>query len=207
MEEPDQRDIVGYSLVDPEARNRWIALVRGLSQWIDDEGLKDKVVFHGTSRRLLAKILEDGLEPTDVELAVGPLSGMFQGSFWGDVQTAAAYAEDTVKEREGKGEPGCGEPVLIAVLTDRLEKDCLLYPDLATLDFPMKGLTRLDDPEVQEDWLKGFMDKDWRDGLRDLGAIVATHEFYLDPDDFFVVDSLDAVKERIDGLCRSVERP
>jgi len=207
MVELDQREIVGYSLVDPEARDRWISLVRGISRWIEETGQKDKVVFHGTSRRLLPRILEEGMEPTDVELAVGPLEGMVQGSFWGDVHTASAYAEDTVFEREGKGEPGLGEPVLLAVRTDSLEEDCLLYPDLATLDFPMKGLTRLDEPEVQEAWIKGFRGMDWRDGLRDLGAIVATHDFYLDPDDFFVADSLDAVKERIEGLCRSVERP
>lgn len=191
MDEPDQRAIVGYSVSDPEARAEWIALVRGLSAWIDAEGLRDKVVFHGTSLGKLRKIRRGGMEPTDISLASEPFGGPDAGSFWGDVHTAAAYAEDTVKERSN----GKGKPVLVAVLAETLERDCLLYPDLATLDFPLKGLTRLDDPAVSEAWLNGFRGMDWRDGLRDLGAIVATHQWALDPDDIFHADGLEAVQE------------
>lgn len=130
------------------------------------------------------------MEPTDASLAVDVPRGLANGSFWGDVHTAAAYAEDTVHERD------CGgEPVLLAILTETLEADCAVYPDLATVDFPLEGLTRLGDPGVRDRWNEGFRDMDWRDGLRDLGAIVATHDLPLSPSGLVVADSLETVKE------------
>lgn len=180
--EPDQIEIAGYSLRNEEARAQWRSLLEEVSAWMEDNRLGTQIVFHGTSKKRLAAILEEGMRPTDVDIAVQGDADL--GSFWGNVRTAAAYAEDTAKERDGS------VPVLLAVRVEVLERDCELYPDLATLDFPLKGLTRLCVPGVYEKWMNDEGELSWRDSLVDLGAIVAAHDFYLAADDIVVVKSV-----------------
>lgn len=183
--EPDQRDIVGYSIRDRNRRERWIALVRGIADFVD--GWRHEVVFHGTSDRCLESIMARGMAPTDTEHAT---DGHPLGSFWGDVYTASSYAEDTVKHRGG------GYPVLIAARTADLLACCeTLVPDLATLDYPLKGLTRLDDTDVYSRWVdgQGYRRLGWRDALEDLRAVVAVHRKPVGPEVFVVVDSLEVI--------------
>jgi hypothetical protein len=111
-----------------------------------------------------------GIQPSEVDLAVDvSVQGVVEGSFWGTVRTAAAYAEDTAKERDG------GSPALIAIRSSDIIRLADLLPDLQTLDFPLKGLTRLDEREVLERWEANHAEMDWRRSLDDLGAVVALH--------------------------------
>lgn len=174
--EPNQRDIIGFSFDNEEKRAKWIDLVKTIANWVEDNDLAHSFVFHGTSSKRAADILEDGMKPTDITHAISEGSLNDTGSFWGDIYTASAYAEDTIKERD----PGY-EPVLLIARTAELEEEYDLRPDLATLDFPLKGLTKLEDKELADDWINHHSMKTWPQGLSDLGAIIAIHDGYLDP--------------------------
>ena len=194
MSEPDQRDIIGYSLKDPQSKQAWIELISKIQDWLRDNDLEEDILFHGTSLSRAEDILKYGFNPTDITLSVTQEMGYDAGSFWGNVLTASAYADDTCENRNPDS-----RPVLLAVSAEALEEECLLYPDLATLDMPLKGLTKLDDPEISELWLSTFsVDYDspediltWEDGLRDLGAIVAVHDVILPQEMFHKVDSFE----------------
>ncbi|MTH95303.1 hypothetical protein [Roseibium sp. RKSG952] len=155
-----------------------------MEEFLFCEDLLQFVVFHGTSSKVLDVIMTQGLSPTDVTAAVRADIGWDSGSFWGTPRTATAYAIDTAKERH----PGW-EPVLLAAPISILEAQCQLVCDGATIDFPLKGLTRLEEPGVFEKWRSAGFDLPWRESLIDLGAIVALHDFHLDIEDFDLIES------------------
>lgn len=185
MDEPDQREIIGYSIDDPDRKGEWISLVRGISELMDDA--VHEILFHGTSIKRLPAILKKGIRATDVGLAIVDGQGDDRGSFWGDVHTAAAYAEDTARVRDSS------LPVLVAIRTEELLADCALHPDLATLDFPLKGLTRLSEPGVYDKWARNFRTLSWKDALDDLRAVVATHAIHIPARRLIAVDRIETV--------------
>lgn len=195
--EPNQRVIIGYSISNQDARKEWVDLIEGIAAWISEHDLKHEVIFHGTSTVRMKEIMRFGMAPTDISHATIPQSDDRNGSFWGDVHTAAAYADDTCKYRN----PG-SRPCLLMTFAEDLARDYDLYPDLATLDGPLKGLTKLDDPDVRSKWDNRYNADEWNVGqhlpweesLDDLGAIIAAHEDYINPDDIFVIRSIEAFK-------------
>ena len=174
--EPNQREIVGYSFTDDAKKSAWIDLVHSIAKWVEDNNLSNEVIFHGTSNTRADDILENGMVPTDIIHAIAAGSFNDAGSFWGDIHTAAAYAEDTVAERD----PG-SEPVILMANVPDLEAEFQLLPDLATLDFPMKGLTKLDDQAVYDNWINNHRTLAWQQSLAELGAIIAVHDEPLPP--------------------------
>lgn len=178
----------GYSITDPVERKRWRGLIEALRQRIADDGLSDVVLFHGTSERALERIAAQGMEPVECSHALPPDCRDVEeyGSFWGNIDTAAAYADDTAAERHPDS-----LPVIIAIPVSTLEADCRIVPDGATVDFPLKGLTRLDDPSVAAYWSEYDIDRTWRESLRDLGAVVAIHDFLIPVEDMAIVRSID----------------
>lgn len=160
----------------------WTGEARALDEFLVREGLSQEVVFHGTSSVVIDLISSEGLSPTDVTAAVQNNLGWDSGSFWGTPRTAIAYALDSARERY----PG-SNPALIASPVSILEHQCQLVCDGATIDFPLKGLTRLDEPGIRDKWESADFDLPWQESLADLGAIVALHDFYLDSDDFLIV--------------------
>lgn len=188
--------------IPSEVRTSWVTAVRGLSADLVHRGLEEDFLFHGTSTKALKNIRATGFDPTDVSLAVPDFPGQFGGSFWGAATTALSYALDTSEERH----PG-SEPVIIAVKRASLEGECLLVPDLATLDFPIDGLTRLEEPGVRERWEENDYDLPWEDGLRDLGAIVALHDVPLSDEDFLVLDSPEHVIGFLENALKEVDHP
>lgn len=194
--EPNQRDIIGYSIKDANKKAEWIDLVKTIATWVEDNDLSHAVVFHGTSARRALNILEDGMEPTDITHAISEGSLNDTGSFWGDVYTASAYAEDTIAERDPDA-----TPVLLMAYTAELEEDFDLRPDLATLDFPLKGLTKLDDQAIYDNWINNHRTLTWQQSLTDLGAMIAVHEHSIDPDYMRMITS----KEDFNRICK-IER-
>lgn len=185
-------DNLGYSITDPAERNAWRDLVSCIGRALSDAGLEDEIVFHGTSSVALADIKVTGLAPTDIGEACPVKGSYLDGSFWGTVLTAASYAEDTAVERH----PG-SSPVLLAIRTATLEADCLLLADGATFEFPNKGTTRLSDPEVERKWVESECDLPWRTSLEDLGAIVATHQWYISVENLRVVHAISDIEDLI----------
>lgn len=191
-------DRAGYSLPEGEERDSWLAAVAAVRRRVSHPDAAEELLFHGTSSTALEGILSRGLEPTEIELArLSPGMGDL-GSFWGSFDTALAYAEDTACERH----PG-SRPVVLAVSSAWLERECLLGPDGATLDFPLAGLSRLDDPAVVADWAAAGAEKSWRDGLRDLSAVVAAHDFVLPAHELVVVASACSLDAILGGTRRS----
>jgi hypothetical protein len=186
----DVRDRVGYSIDDPVAKASWIALVTSIRQYFVDNALQDKIVFHGTSQKRAKKILAEGMKPTDVSFAVWDQCEQGAGSFWGSIDAAVSYAEDTASERD----PG-SKPVLLAVRLSDLEQVCDLRCDGASLDFPLKGLTRLSEPEIEEKWSGDISLRSWKESLFDLGAVVAIHDDFLEIDFIEIVDDFEILKE------------
>lgn len=175
--EPNQREIVGYSFLDDTKKAEWIRLVHSIAKWVEDNNLSDEVVFHGTSLARAENIMEHGMYPTDVVHAISDGGLHDTGSFWGNVFTASAYAEDTIAERDLTG-----SPVLLMAYTNELEHDFDLRPDLATLDFPLNGLTKLDDTIVYNNWINNHRTLNWKQSLTDLGAIIVIHDEKLEPE-------------------------
>ena len=177
---------LGYSFTDETSKAAWRALVSSINARIAETDIEDEVLFHGTSSVALERIIAVGFEPTDISHAVADGDIHRDGSFWGDLMTAAAYAEDTVAERH----PG-STPVILAIPVAALEADCQLFSDGATFDFPLDGLTRLDDPDVLARWSESGCDLPWRESLADLGAVVAAHQFVIPAEDIVVMNSPD----------------
>lgn len=201
---------LGYSLLEGALKDEWIGLVtrlRALSQQI---ALTDHYVFHGTSARIGQLIMDGGMTPTVVSHAVPAGVTRTRGSFWGDVEAAVSYAEDTVFEREGCGSPTLDNPpILIAVPIRSLEERFPLFPDLATLEAPVDGLTKLDQPGVSEFWWANYDQLGWKESLRDLGAIVALHKNPVRLKDAFMLsgpDELVAIEEKM-GLSPLFDLP
>jgi len=190
--EPDQREVIGYSVADPGRKREWVDLVAAIERWLSDHSLETSIVFHGTSDRRATKILTEGIKPVDVGFALGLQAdeGM-EGSYWGNVRTAAAYAEDTVSERDPDG-----LPVLLAITTASLEELCVIRPDGNTIDFPLKGLTRLDDSDVADKWFRNFRKLSWQESLLDLGAVVALHDFMFS-EGIFMANSVENVRDAV----------
>ncbi|MCV9964204.1 hypothetical protein OIU34_20170 [Pararhizobium sp. BT-229] len=178
----------GYSIPDPHERALWRDLVVGIRQRISEGNFEETVLFHGTSERALERILLDGMEPVECSHALPPdcRDDCEYGSFWGNIDTAATYADDTAAERHPDS-----LPVIIAIRVSTLENDYRIVPDGATVDFPLKGLTRLDDPEVAAYWSDFGLDRHWPESLRDLGAVVAIHDFTIPIEDMVVIRSMD----------------
>lgn len=194
----------GYSIPDPAERERWRDLVEAVRQRTSDNGLEDVVLFHGTSERALAGILMEGMEPVECSHALPPhcRDDCEYGSFWGNIDTAAAYADDTAAERH----PG-SFPVIIAIRVSILESDCRIVPDGATVDMPLKGLTRLDNPEVAAYWSEFGRDLPWHESLRDLGAVVALHDFLIPIEDMTVIRSMEDFERMIEARADAKPAP
>lgn len=185
--EPDQREIIGYSIDCLKKKLVWTELVSQIEKFLTEQNALFDIVFHGTSNIRASSILDYGMEPTDLSHAT--LNGRSMGSFWGNVRTAASYAEDTSKWRES-----IAEPTLLAVRTDQLYNDFELLPDYATVDFPLKGLTQLDDPEVLDFWYNQEIEHTWQKSLAHLGAFTVAHESEIDPAIIFQIESLEDVE-------------
>ncbi len=171
---------LGYSLAEGPGREKWISLISRLHDMTHDTGLAEQYVFHGTSLKKARRIMRVGMMPMDAEHAILSSELAKNGSFWGTVETAVSYAEDTVFERDEDNVPTINNPpALIAVPISFLQERTRLTVDCATLDFPLQGLTDLELPEVQEKWTNGHEDMTWLDSLRDLKAILALHENML----------------------------
>lgn len=173
----------------------WRALLTSIKEMIEEHGLGGSVVFHGTSTKWLKDIQEDGLCPSDLGDAYfkkhidfddpdfGP-----EGTFWGQLATAAWYAEDTVMERDN----GETWPILIAADAFELSLDYPLYPDRASLEGPVdKSLPVSTDEKLAETWWKRGARFNWERGLEDLGAIFAVHTEYLDNDKIGIIQNAD----------------
>ncbi|MBY3157344.1 hypothetical protein HFO56_34020 [Rhizobium laguerreae] len=183
IEPPDH----GYSIADVTERQRWRDLVAAVRQRVADEALDDVVLFHGTSERALEKIMVEGMEAIECSHALPPddRDDDEYGTFWGTIDTAAAYADDTAAERHPDS-----LPVIIAIPVSTLEWHGSIVADGATVDFPLKGLTRLDDPQVAAYWSDFDATRPWRESLRDLGAVLAIHNNGIHFEDLTVIKSL-----------------
>jgi hypothetical protein len=185
----------GYSIPDVEERGRWRALIEEVRQRVAAGNLEEVVLFHGTSQQALERILLDGMEPVDCSQAMPPTCrDVYEhGSFWGSIDTAAAYADDTASERHPDS-----LPVIIAIRVSTLEDSCRIVADGATVDWPLKGLTRLDDPKVAAYWSDFGIDRSWHESLRDLGAVVALHDLIIPAEDMTVIRSIEDLESFLD---------
>lgn len=186
----DVRQNHGYSITDERKRAEFVALVASIRDFVAENSLEDRVVFHGTSASKAAKIIKKGMKPTEVDIAISYQSPGKLGSFWGTVDTAAAYADDTVHYRDEDS-----HPVILAIPVEALEAACRLYPDGATLDCPLDGLTKLSDPDIAENWQENHATLSWHVSLKDLGAIVAEHKYFLKSQPIEIVDDPAILKE------------
>jgi hypothetical protein len=186
----DVRDRVGYSIGYPAAKAAWITLISSIREYLAEQGLQEEFVFHGSSENRAKQILIEGMKPTDVSFAVWDQCDMGAGSFWGSIDAAASYAEDTASERE----PG-SLPIILAVRVSDLQEACDLCCDGATLDFPLRGLTKLSEPAIEAKWGGDISLRSWKESLADLGAIVALHHDYLEIDGIEIIGDFAVFKE------------
>lgn len=171
----DRRAERGYSLSDVSERDEWRGMLTIIEKWLDEEQLHEEFLFHGTSTTALDSIDIEGMRPDfRSDAIIDPTTGEFC-TFWGNLDTACFYAEDTVAERH----PG-SKPVILAISVDTLETLAFLQPDGASIDFPIDGLTRALKQEELEMWQDQKFDRPWRDGLNDFGAIIAVHDEPID---------------------------
>jgi hypothetical protein len=163
-------------------------MIDAIRKRVTEESLEDVIVFHGTSERALEGMEIAGMEAIQCSHALPPddRDEEQHGTFWGSIDTAATYADDTAAERHEDS-----LPVIIAIPVSTLEWLGTIVPDGATVDFPLDGLTRLDDPEVAAYWSDFDMTVPWRESLRDLGAVVALHGRNIHIDDMTVIRSMD----------------
>lgn len=178
----------GYSIPDEAARRAWVAMIDAVRQRVADEGLEEAILFHGTSERALGSIAIEGMEAIECSHALPPDAREDDefGTFWGSIDTAATYADDTAAERHEDS-----LPAIIAIPVATLEWHGSIIPDGATVDFPLDGLTLLHDPEVAAYWSDFDMNRPWRESLRDLGAVLAIHGQNIHFDDLTVIRSLE----------------
>ncbi|TLX15994.1 hypothetical protein [Rhizobium sp. MHM7A] len=173
----------------------WRTLLDAIKEMIEEHGIEKSVVFHGTSTKWLKNIQEDGLCPTELGDAYfkkridyddpdfGP-----EGSFWGQLSTAAWYAEDTVAERDN----GETQPILIVADAFELSLEYPLYPDRASLEGPVdQSLPVSTDEKLADTWWKRGARFNWERGLEELGAIFAVHTDYLDNDKIGIVQDIE----------------
>lgn len=200
---------LGYSVVDGPLKANWIAFVQKMRQFNEQVPLSDQFVFHGTSLHKAQSIQRVGMMPTDVSEAVGSHILAKDGSFWGSFEAAVSYAEDTVLERDGEGDPTCDNPpAVIALPIEFLKANFPLVADLATYDFPLDGLTLLDVPEVQTRWNDQFHEMTWEDSLRDLGPLIAIHSAVMPMQEGMVLydpqhaDSFESALLSLDGASK-----
>lgn len=193
----DARENFGYSFSSKEERDAFRAFILDAEKRLEEEGLSRDVLFHGISTAILEDILRDGLRPTDISEATVDEDLPDMGTFWGTIATAAYYAEDCVAERHQSG-----HPAFVCISAAKLIDDCILMPDGATIDFPPPGLTRLEEPGVHETWQEAAFQMSWRDALRDLGAIIAVHDFYIPPEDFVIIKNSDDLERFIQNVAR-----
>jgi hypothetical protein len=178
--------------------SEWRALLAAIKETVEEHALEGTVVFHGTSTKWLSDIQEDGLCPTELgdtyfkkhidfdDPDFGP-----EGTFWGQLNTAAWYAEDTVTERDN----GVTHPMLIVADVFELSLEYPLYPDRASLEGPVdKTLPVSTDKTLAETWWKRGARFNWNKGLEELGAIFAVHTDYLDNDKISIIQSVDDFK-------------
>ena len=182
----------GFSFDDDEARSAWVEILSAIRRHIHDNGMFEDVLFHGTSEHALQSLQQEGLAPGLVNHALMgerralSLGYPEYGSFWGTVDMAAHFAEDTASVRH----PG-SRPVILAISRQALEADCELLPDVAMADDPADGLTMMDDPETAAEWYSVDCENGWRSSLHDLGAVVAIHDFTLPREMLTVIQSFD----------------
>lgn len=178
---------IGLKIADEHERRDWINLVTALSDRIEEDGLSDEILFHGTTLEKARSIMSTGMRPTDAfEVLPDGTEIMTEGSFWGTVKTAAWYAEDTAFYRTG------GTPVLLACPVGFLQTYSILGIDIASRDFAVPGLTLLDDPEVASRWATGIPHT-WQDSLSDLGSVTALHEYDLPLDAAVIVHDIESL--------------
>jgi hypothetical protein len=194
-EKIDVRDRLGYSISEPSAKTSWIAMVVAIREYLSENDLAGEFLFHGTSSVRAEKILLEGLAPTDVEFAVWDQCAAKSGSFWGSIDAAACYAEDTAFERN----PG-SLPVILAVRSGDLASRFDVRCDGATLDFPMRGLTRLDDAAVEEKWQGNIANMTWETSLSELGAVVVIHDQPISDEGIELIATFEDAKEMFEKI-------
>jgi hypothetical protein len=176
----------GHSFSNPHKRDNWIELLNGIQTFIDERGLQEEILFHGTTIGKARSILKHGMRPTDAfELFDGEEMSS-EGSFWGSIRTAAWYAEDSSIHRKG------GRAAIIACPTSFLQIYSTLGADIPSRDFPVPGLTMLEDPETAARWGDGML-RTWQESLADLGAVTAIHSYDLSLDQAVIVDDIESL--------------
>ncbi|NTF17185.1 hypothetical protein G6L37_01915 [Agrobacterium rubi] len=182
-------DNLGLKIASEDDRHEWIALVTAISDRIDEAGMAEDILFHGTTIRQARSILRHGMRPTDAfEVLHDGEETMTQGSFWGTVRTAAWYAEDKSFHRGDR-------PALIACPVGFLQTYSTLGIDIPSRDFPVPGLTQLEDPGTAARWATG-MTRTWQDSLSDIGSVTALHEEILPLDAALIMHGIESL-ERI----------
>lgn len=180
---------IGLKITDERERRDWISLVTAIADRIEEAGLSEEILFHGTTVEKARAIMSNGMRPADAfEVLPDGTESMTEGSFWGTVGTAAWYAEDKSFYR---GE----SPVLLACPVGFLQTYSILGIDIPSRDFPIPGLTPMEDPEVARRWATG-MRRTWQDSLSDIGSVTALHDYDLSLDAAVIVDEIESL-ERI----------
>jgi hypothetical protein len=179
---------IGLKIDDEDGRREWVALVTDIADRVDEAGMGEEILFHGTTANKARAIMENGIRPTDAfEVLSDGSEVMTTGSFWGTVRTAAWYAEDKAFYRPWDA------PAIIACPVNFLQTYATLGIDIPSRDFPHPGLTRLDyEDDVRARWAAG-RERTWQDSLADLGAVTALHEYDLPLDQAVVVDRIESL--------------
>jgi hypothetical protein len=177
---------IGYSIEGAQDKSRWTELVCAIADRVEELGVSEEIVFHGTSLEKARGILDEGMIPTDAfEIFPDGSEEVSEGSFWGTIKTAAWYAEDTSFHRSG------GRPVIIACPVSFLQTYTTLCADIPSRDFPVPGLTKLDDPDIASEWTTGTF-RSWQDSLRELGSFTAIHDYDLPLDMAILADTIES---------------
>ena len=180
--------------INSSEQKEWNELINLLQFRLNEEGLNDKLLFHGSSNFVYDDIQSQGLSPNDVEVALFQNNhgiGKY-GTFWGNLTTANDYALDTSTERHVDS-----KPMLIASRIEDLLADTIIVPDGATFDFPIDNLTQLHQPSVLKNWELNHDKMTWEDSLRDLGAVICIHDFTLPAEELFFVQKIEDVDNLI----------
>lgn len=161
---------IGHSIRNTASRTRWIAMLEEVAEYVTREGLQEEILFHGTTLSRARSILLNGMHPTEAWEETDEGEMPCDGSFWGTLLTAAWYADDSAANRSG------GAPTIIACPTSFIDTYASLRIDIPTRDFPVPGLTMIDDEQFSQRWAVG-QKRDWRDSLADLGSCAALHDY------------------------------
>mgnify|MGYP001470690550 FL=1 len=166
-------------------RQEWIGLLNEIDRTIRECGLQEEILFHGTTIGKARSILKSGMRPTDAFELFDGEEMTSEGSFWGTIRTAAWYAEDSSIHRKG------GRPAIIACPVSFLQTYTTLAADIPSRDFPVPGLTRLEDPAVAARWPNGQY-RTWQESLEDLGSVTALHDYELSLDAAVIADDIES---------------